>query len=147
MEKNEIIKQEKNEVTIQDNKEIASDIMLEEIISKAIQIPGVKVDRNKFLAEVFSSKVDLLENIINNGPVEAGITREEAVKLGLPEKSYLPQTLEEKIVAHADNLVSGSEEVDIDFVIKKWKRRIADSDGNIKRLIELDNELIKAFEE
>ena len=48
MEKNEIIKQEKNEITIQDNKEIASDIMLEEIISKAIQIPGVKVDRNKF---------------------------------------------------------------------------------------------------
>ena len=77
MEKNEIIKQEKNEVTIQDNKEIASDIMLEEIISKAIQIPGVKVDRNKFLAEGFSSRVDLLEDIINNGPVEAGITREE----------------------------------------------------------------------
>ena len=147
MENNEIIKHKENEITIQDNKEIASDIMLEEIISKAIQIPGVKVDRNKFLAECFSSKVNLLEKIINNGSVEAGITREEAVKLGLPEKSYLPQTLEEKIVAHADNLVSGSEEVDIDFVIKKWKRRIADSDGNIKRLIELDNELIKAFEE
>ena len=77
MEKNEIIEQEKNEVTIHGNKEIASDIMLEEIISKAIQIPGVKVDRNNFLAESFSSKVDLLENIINNGPVEAGITKEE----------------------------------------------------------------------
>lgn len=62
---------------IQDNKEIASDIMLEEIVGKAIQIPGVKVDRNQFLAEIFSLKVDLLENIINKGPVEAGITREE----------------------------------------------------------------------
>ena len=29
------------------------------------------------------------------------------------------ETLEEKIVAHADNLVSGSKEVDIDFVIEK----------------------------
>lgn len=77
MEKNEITRQEKNELIIQDNKEITSDIMLEEIICKAIQIPGVKVDRNKFLAEIFSSKVDLLENIINNGPIEVGITREE----------------------------------------------------------------------
>ena len=77
MEKNEITRQEKNEVIIQDNKEITSDIMLEEIICKAIQIPGVKVDRNKFLAEIFSSKVDLLENIVNNGPIGAGITREE----------------------------------------------------------------------
>ena len=77
MEKNEITRQEKNEVIIQENKEITSDIMLEEIICKAIQIPGVKVDRNKFLAEIFSSKVDLLENIINNGPIGVGITREE----------------------------------------------------------------------
>ena len=77
MEKNEITRKEKNEVIIQDNKEITSDIMLEEIICKAIQIQGVKVDRNKFLAEIFSSKVDLLENIINNGPIGVGITREE----------------------------------------------------------------------
>lgn len=79
--------------------------------------------------------------------IGAGITKKEAEKLGLPVKSYLPETLEEKIVAHADNLISGSEEVDIDFVIKKWKRRIEDSEDNIERLIELDNELIKSFEE
>ncbi len=97
------------------------------------------------IAKKYGYSQDVL-NIIERH-IGAGITKEEAVKLGLPEKSYLPQTLEEKIVAHADNLVSGSEEVDVDFVIKKWKRRIADSDGNIKRLIELDNELIKSFEE
>ena len=79
--------------------------------------------------------------------IGAGITESEAEKLGLPIKSYLPETLEEKIVAHADNLVSGSEEVDIDFVIKKWKRRIEDSDDNIERLIKLDEELIRSFEE
>jgi uncharacterized protein len=79
--------------------------------------------------------------------IGAGITAEEAEKLGLPKKSYLPQTLEEKIVAHADNLLSGSKEVDIDFVIAKWQRTIEDSDDNIERLIKLDNELIKAFEE
>ena len=79
--------------------------------------------------------------------IGAGITESEAEELGLPVKSYVPESLEEKIVAHADNLISGSEEVDIDFVIAKWKRRIKDPDDNIERLIKLNNELIKPFEE
>ncbi|WP_407453790.1 TIGR00295 family protein [Methanobrevibacter sp.] len=97
------------------------------------------------IAKKYGYSQDVL-NIIERH-IGAGITEEEAVKLGLPKKSYIPQTLEEKIVAHADNLISGSEEVDIDFVIEKWKRNIEDSDDNIERLIKLDNELIKAFEE
>ena len=101
-------------------------------------IEGVEIARKYGYGE------DVL-NIIERH-IGAGITENEAEKLGLPVKSYLPETLEEKIVAHADNLISGSEEVDIDFVIKKWKRRIEDSEDNIERLIELDNELIKAFE-
>jgi len=97
------------------------------------------------IAEKYGYDEDVL-NIIERH-IGAGITPEEAEKLGLPKKSYIPQTLEEKIVAHADNLVSGSKEVDIDFVIAKWQRTIEDSDNNIERLIKLDNELIKAFEE
>ena len=102
-------------------------------------IEGVRI------AEKYGYGRDVL-NIIERH-IGAGITEKEAEKLGLPVKSYLPETLEEKIVAHADNLISGSEEVDIDFVIEKWKRRIEDSEDNIERLIQLDNELIKAFEE
>ena len=89
---------------------------------------------------------DEVLNIIERH-IGAGITPEEAEKLGLPKKSYVPQTLEEKIVAHADNLISGTKEVDIDFVIEKWKRTIEDSDDNIERLIELHSELITDFEE
>ena len=102
-------------------------------------IEGVKI------AEKHGYSSDVL-NIIERH-IGAGITEEEAVELGLPKKSYVPQTLEEKIVAHADNLVSGSKEVDIDFVIAKWKRQIPDSDDNIERLLKLDRELIKQFEE
>jgi uncharacterized protein len=102
-------------------------------------VEGVKI------AERYGYDEDVL-NIIERH-IGAGITESEAEKLGLPKKSYVPQTLEEKIVAHADNLVSGSREVDIDFVIEKWKRTIEDSDDNIERLIKLDNELINAFEE
>ena len=96
------------------------------------------------IAKGYGYPQDVL-NIIERH-IGAGITEEEAVKLGLPKKSYLPETIEEKIVAHADNLVSGSEEVNLDFIIEKWKRRIEDSEDNIERLIELDKELIKDFE-
>jgi len=39
--------------------------------------------------------------------VAAGLTHEEAASLGLPPGDYMPETLEEKIVCHADNLVKG----------------------------------------
>lgn len=87
-----------------------------------------------------------VQNIVERH-IGAGLSEEEAIKLGLPKKSYIPQTLEEKIVAHADNLISGTKEVDINFDIAKWKRKIDEPEENIKRLIELDNELIKAFED
>ena len=79
--------------------------------------------------------------------IGAGITKEEASALGLFEKSYVPETLEEKIVAHADNLISGTKEVDVDYVIKKWKSRMENPEDNIKRLIKLDEELIQAFKD
>lgn len=105
MENNEITRQEKNEVIIQDNKEITSDIMLEEIIYKAIQIPGVKVDRNKFLAEIFSSKVDLLENIINNGPIGGGITREEINNIA--NRLIMKRTSQSSIASFAAGIPGG----------------------------------------
>jgi uncharacterized protein len=37
--------------------------------------------------------------------IAAGLTDEEATMLGLPPGEYMPETLEEKIVCHADNLV------------------------------------------
>ena len=51
-----------------------------------------------------------LVNIIERH-IGAGITASEAVRLGLPEKDYLPVTVEEKIVSYADNIVSGTREM------------------------------------
>jgi uncharacterized protein (TIGR00295 family) len=36
--------------------------------------------------------------------IGAGIPADEAVILGLPKKDYIPKTIEEKIVTHADNM-------------------------------------------
>ncbi len=37
--------------------------------------------------------------------IGAGIPAKDAKKLGLPEKDYIPITLEEKIVCHADSMI------------------------------------------
>jgi uncharacterized protein len=44
----------------------------------------------------------------------AGISAEEAKKLGLPEKDYLSESLEEKIVSFTDNMIFGSTVRDFD---------------------------------
>lgn len=45
--------------------------------------------------------------------IGAGISKEEARSLGLPEDDYFPRSLEEKIVAHADNLVKGTKRITV----------------------------------
>ena len=94
-----------NKLSLKENKEIASDLALEEIVSKSIQIPGVKVDRNKFLAENFSNKVELLEEIINLGPIEAGITKEEINNIA--NKLILKRTSESSIASFAAGIPGG----------------------------------------
>jgi uncharacterized protein (TIGR00295 family) len=49
---------------------------------------------------------DDLISIIKNH-IGAGITKEEAIKYGLPGEDYIPTTMEEKIVAASDNLAAG----------------------------------------
>ena len=38
--------------------------------------------------------------------IAAGLTNDEARDLGLPDGEYMPESIEEKIVCHSDNLVS-----------------------------------------
>nr|WP_292460909.1 TIGR00295 family protein [Methanothermococcus sp.] len=84
--------------------------------------------------------------------IGAGIPKNEAVELGLPPRDYIPLTLEEKLVAHCDNLISGVNRVDIDFVVNKFKKRIDKNLNNISngiqslppaviRILKLNNEI------
>lgn len=54
-----------------------------------------------------AAKLKLPQELINiiERHMGAGISPQEAEKMGLPNKDYRPQSLEEKIVAHADNLI------------------------------------------
>lgn len=53
----------------------------------------------------------------------AGIPPEEAVSLGLPERDFTPVTLEEKIVAHADNLFAGTRKTKLEEVLEKYTEK------------------------
>lgn len=75
--------------------------------------------------------------------IGAGIPSDEAEILELPPGDYMPCTLEEKIVAHADNLINGTIDVNIDFVSKKWEKKFGKDHPSIYRLKKLDDELIR----
>ena len=57
----------------------------------------------------------------------AGIPPEEAHALGLPERDYMPRSLEERIVAHADNLYSGDKRLDLARIEAKYRDRGLDA--------------------
>ena len=69
----------------------------------------------------------------------AGIPREEAVSLGLPPKDYIPITLEEKIVAHADNLIDNDRKHPIEKEVEKALQK--GHKMHAERLLELHKEL------
>lgn len=56
----------------------------------------------------------------------AGITKEniKRKRLNLPLKDYIPLTKEEKIIAHADNLVFGSKVGTLKMVINRFKKEL-----------------------
>lgn len=70
--------------------------------------------------------------------IGAGICKEEAQVLGLPIKDYIPKTLEEEIVAHADNLCGIT---DICSLIDRFKKNGNDKAAN--RLKKLHRKLEK----
>jgi len=71
--------------------------------------------------------------------IGAGLSKEEAKKLGLAVRDYIPLTLEEKIVCHADNLIDNCKQQNIENEVE---RAIKDGHkGYAIRLIELHKEL------
>jgi len=71
--------------------------------------------------------------------VGAGIPKDEAIRLGLPAKDYIPKTLEEKIIAHTDNLIENERKQSIEKEVKKALKK--GQKQHAERLIKLHNEL------
>jgi uncharacterized protein len=72
--------------------------------------------------------------------VGAGISKEEAIELGLPEDDYFPRSLEEKIVAHADNLVKGTNKITLQERLALMRKKNV-SEHIIQRVKKLAEEI------
>ncbi len=84
---------------------IAKDFALENIISTAVKIPGVKVDRKKFLAETFATENVILEDILEFGPIQANVSQENLSKIA--NKLILKRTTESSIASFVAGIPGG----------------------------------------
>jgi len=75
--------------------------------------------------------------------VGAGITLEEAVRLGLPPRDYTPQTVEEKIVCYADKRIDDGGRVSLNETLHKFAEELGEDHPTIGRLKALNEEIIK----
>lgn len=53
----------------------------------------------------------------------AGLDAEDVEEMGLPPADYMPRTIEEKIVAHADNMVSDNRVVEHTYSVNKLRSK------------------------
>ena len=55
--------------------------------------------------------------------IGSGLTAEEAVEMGLEDKSYFPQTLEAKLVAYADNLIVENRQISLNEGLRRYREK------------------------
>ncbi|KYC45768.1 MAG: tRNA 2'-O-methylase [Candidatus Methanofastidiosum methylothiophilum] len=89
--------------------------------------------------KIFDEKVAL----ICERHVGSGIDKKDAEYFGLPSREYIPQTLEEKIVCHADNFFIDGEKVSFEEVYGRFIKELGESHSSIQRLLSLQKELQK----
>ncbi len=71
--------------------------------------------------------------------VGAGILPQEAAALGLPDRDYMPYTVEERIVCHADNLVGDDDYLTSQRAYRDFERKGLQDVG--RRMLDMHREL------
>ena len=111
--------------------DIAEKIKLKEIDMDLIEIGGILHDIGRCKTHGFKHALIGANLIRERGLSEriaricethilGGFDKEDAKQVGLPERDYLPVTLEEKIICLADKYLAGTKEVSIEQRFKKW---------------------------
>jgi uncharacterized protein len=75
--------------------------------------------------------------------IGSGMTAAEAAQLGLPKRSFLPRSLEEKIVVYADKMIAGHQELGFAEALTAFSMGLGRVLGSpaINRLKDLHSEL------
>jgi len=81
------------------------ELVLEDIIVSSVKIPGVKVDRISFLSKQFSGSDVNIQEIIEKGPIECGITRNELSRLA--KKLIIKRTSQSSLASFAAGIPGG----------------------------------------
>ena len=81
------------------------EIALENIITSAVQIPGVKVIRDKFLAETFATEDVIIQDVLDFGPVEAKVSKEKLAAIS--NKLILKRTSQSSVASFAAGIPGG----------------------------------------
>lgn len=80
-------------------------ISVENILTSALQVPGVKVDRDRFLAEMFAMENVEIQEVLDLGPVAANISQERLTALS--NKLILKRTSESSIASFISGIPGG----------------------------------------
>ena len=74
--------------------------------------------------------------------IGAGIPAAEAKQLGLPVVDFVPETMEEKIVAHADNLIDGVQRTNLEEAIAHVRAKMGANHPAIERMRALHRDVM-----
>ncbi len=82
-----------------------TELSMEKIITSAVKIRGVKVNRGEFLTEIFISESDKIQDILDFGPVEAQVPQEKLAELA--NKLILKRTSQSSVASFAAGIPGG----------------------------------------
>ncbi len=90
----------------ENQKQATKEYALESIIATAVKLPAVKVNRNSFLEETFKNEKVPIQDVLDLGPVEAGISREDLFQIAT--KLILKRTSVSSIASFTAGLPGGA---------------------------------------
>ena len=137
--------------------EIANKICKRKLDKKLIEIGGLLHDIGRSITHGFNHGLvgghilrdkGFSEDFIRicETHILGGLDKDDAKAVGLPERNYLPISIEEKIVCLADKYMIGSKEVSIEDRFKYWFNKYGKTTVLIKsknRIINIENEIKK----
>lgn len=88
-----------------DQQTAQTEFALESVISTAVQIPGVKVNRRKFLAEIFATEDIAIEDVLELGPIAAQFPQERLTVIA--NKLILTRTSQSSLASFVAGIPGG----------------------------------------
>lgn len=93
-------------------------------------------------------RLGMEERVVNiiQRHIGAGISRQEAARLGLPPEDFIPVTPEEIVVAYADNLVQGESVVSYEEALSRFRRQLGEDHPAVGRFIAMHETVVSWME-